>query len=234
MNIPAIIHQVWDHPAGMEMPLKLQILSHTWKEKHPQWEYHLWNVEEMRELVRVYYPDFWETYQNFPLDIQRWDAIRYMILHQYGGVYVDLDTECLKPIDSLFDDKDMYIGEEPSEISAFPWLEHMLGNAFMASVPKCVGWLKILREIKEAIKRDYKDNVVLNTTGTQMISRIFYSLLEDNAVTISFRKVAPVQKFDVFKFVRLQQKQALSGKIRDAYCIHYFLGSWDKDLSIYK
>ena len=91
MNIPKIIHQTWDSPEGMEIPIRLQILSDTFHEKNPKWEYHLWGREEMRQMVEDYYPEFLPVYDGFKEDILRWDSIRYMILHHCGGVYVDFE-----------------------------------------------------------------------------------------------------------------------------------------------
>ena len=47
------------------------------------------------------YPWFLSTYISYPYDIQRVDAIRYFILHKYGGVYVDLDIGCNDGLDFM-------------------------------------------------------------------------------------------------------------------------------------
>ncbi|KAJ3896091.1 hypothetical protein GG344DRAFT_72572 [Lentinula edodes] len=38
---------------------------------------------------------------DYKYAIQRADAIRYFVLHHYGGVYLDLDVGCLRPLDPL-------------------------------------------------------------------------------------------------------------------------------------
>ena len=104
MAIPKIIHQVWEGRTEPCMPTRLQILARTWREQNPDWEYHLWNGEEMDELVEKHFPEYLSMYRSFPYNVQRWDTIRYMILYVYGGVYTDLDTECFKvgSINSIF------------------------------------------------------------------------------------------------------------------------------------
>lgn len=72
-------------------------LARTWQEQNPDWEYHLWNGEEMDELVARHFPEYLSMYRSFPYNVQRWDTIRYMILYVYGGLYTDLDTECFRP-----------------------------------------------------------------------------------------------------------------------------------------
>ena len=38
-----------------------------------------------------------ETWDTYPFPIQRADAIRYFVLHHYGGIYLDMDTVCHQP-----------------------------------------------------------------------------------------------------------------------------------------
>lgn len=42
-------------------------------------------------LMTIRYPWFLETYDGYPYPIQRADAIRYFVLHHFGGIYIDLD-----------------------------------------------------------------------------------------------------------------------------------------------
>lgn len=42
-----------------------------------------------------------DTFDGYTYPIQRADAIRYFVLYHYGGIYIDLDIGCLRPIDPL-------------------------------------------------------------------------------------------------------------------------------------
>ena len=64
-------------------------------------EYMLWTDAKSRELIAEDYPWFLETYDGYEFNIQRADAIRYFVLHKFGGVYLDLDIGCIRPIDAL-------------------------------------------------------------------------------------------------------------------------------------
>lgn len=77
IRIPKIIHQTWkdDH-----LPEVFQILSQTWRNVLPDWEYHLWTDDMNRDFVRVYYPHFLQKFDSYPKAIQRADAIRYLLL----------------------------------------------------------------------------------------------------------------------------------------------------------
>ena len=234
MNIPKIIHQTWDSPEGKEIPVRLRILSDTLQDKNPNWEYHLWGREEMRQLVKDQYPEFLPVYDGFKEDILRWDSIRYMILHHCGGVYADFDIECLKPLDGLFENEyQMYIGEEPETPSPYKWLAYTLGNAFLASIPNCKGWIEILKEIEASISIYTKGRIVFNITGSSMLTRSFGKLIPHGAYAIPYQLVSPVRKYDVLRYIYYNRTQEFDNKIVDAYCIHYFLGTWDEKLGIY-
>jgi len=91
--IPKVIHQIWLGPllpplAAME----------SWKEKHPDWDYRLWTEDNLPCLKNA--QPFLES-SNFP---QKADILRYEILEQFGGVYIDADVYCVKSIDPLLDD----------------------------------------------------------------------------------------------------------------------------------
>jgi hypothetical protein len=70
----------------------------TWQDAHPNWEYTIWDERALRRLrmknVRLF---------RRLCDIGRYDGAsdvaRAEILLRFGGVYVDADSECLKPLD---------------------------------------------------------------------------------------------------------------------------------------
>ena len=64
-------------------------------------EYKLWTDAGSREFIAEHYSWFLDTFDNYTYPIQRADAIRYFVLYHYGGVYVDLDIGCLRPMDPL-------------------------------------------------------------------------------------------------------------------------------------
>lgn len=64
-------------------------------------EYKLWTDAGSREFIAEHYSWFLDTFDSYTYPIQRADAIRYFVLYHYGGVYIDLDIGCLKPMDPL-------------------------------------------------------------------------------------------------------------------------------------
>ena len=61
----------------------------------------LWTDASSREFIAEHYPWFLDTFDNYKYTIQRADVIRYFVLHYYGGIYLDLDIGCLRPLDPL-------------------------------------------------------------------------------------------------------------------------------------
>ena len=61
----------------------------------------LWTDASSREFIAQNYRWFLDTFDSYPYPIQRADAIRYFVLHHYGGIYMDLDIGCLRRLDPL-------------------------------------------------------------------------------------------------------------------------------------
>ncbi len=104
MAIPKIIHQIyWDFKGkNRSAPKEWKENSLTFRKLHPTWEYKCWNEHDILRLIRKHYSWFLETWLEFE-NVEKCDSGRYAILHRYGGVYTDMDTKCLKPLDPLLD-----------------------------------------------------------------------------------------------------------------------------------
>lgn len=67
----------------------------------PRSEFKLWSDASSRAFIADKYPWFLQNFDGYPYPIQRADAIRYFVLHHYGGVYLDLDVGCRRSLDPL-------------------------------------------------------------------------------------------------------------------------------------
>jgi inositol phosphorylceramide mannosyltransferase catalytic subunit len=117
-GIPHIIHQSWKVD---EIPSIFQKWSGEWRRKHPDWKYILWTDEENMRLARKHFPWTAEMFANLERNIQRADIARCMYLYLYGGVYSDLDSEPMRPMDELLEitkDKDHVLN---SKVTAAEW-----------------------------------------------------------------------------------------------------------------
>lgn len=109
-GIPRIIHQIW-YQGAAAVPDRYRTYAQGWKDKHPTWEYRLWDHAACRALMAERYPAFLPIWDHYPLNIQRIDAIRYFLLNTHGGIYLDMDMECLKPLDPLFEACDFLLSQ---------------------------------------------------------------------------------------------------------------------------
>ena len=91
--IPHKLHMIW---MG-ERPVPVHWMQ-PWVDMHPEWEFHLWNEEEIRALPLMNVRHF-----NWYARRKRWngaaDIARIEILATQGGVYVDIDSTPLLPLD---------------------------------------------------------------------------------------------------------------------------------------
>ena len=108
-SIPKIIHQMWD---TYRVPDQFIPWIKTVVEKHPSWQYWFWTQGDARCLLRKFFPDYVDMYRNYVGPIFKSDAIRYFILYQFGGIYMDLDFEVLRPLDDLIEDTDCFLSTE--------------------------------------------------------------------------------------------------------------------------
>ncbi|KAL4981100.1 nucleotide-diphospho-sugar transferase [Aspergillus desertorum] len=100
-SVPKLIHQTW-FPAGSNMSTSAQAWVQTMRAQNAAWEYVLWDDESNELLVERYFPWFLKTYRSLPQDINRADIARNFYMYLHGGMYADVDTEALRPVDALF------------------------------------------------------------------------------------------------------------------------------------
>lgn len=226
MKIPKIIHQIYEDPTGPSKDL-LQ-LAETWKEHHPDWEYRFWDKQAINDFLESTCPDFIEHYRNFPFNVQRWDAIRYLILYHIGGLYVDLDYECLQPLEPLLVGATCCMGMEPSINNVIHSKKMIIGNALMASVPEHNYFKKIIREITvyhEAHENDADE--IMETTGPFMVTRVYEQYKKKYEVTLLPADLVTPLTIEELKLINNDHApEEVVGKIEKAFAVHYFLGSW--------
>jgi mannosyltransferase OCH1-like enzyme len=102
-RIPRKIHQIW---LGSPFPDEYKNWQKSWKKYHPDWEYYLWTDEKLKDFDFKNREVFEKT-SNFG---SKSDILRYEILNQLGGLYVDTDFECFFPFDFLHLNCDFYCG----------------------------------------------------------------------------------------------------------------------------
>ncbi len=91
LSIPKIIHMIWIGPK--ECPYKENIQSYI--DKNPDWEIKLWNNDNLPKIKNKWAFDIIDIWAV------KADILRLEVLYKFGGIYVDVDSYCLKPLDDL-------------------------------------------------------------------------------------------------------------------------------------
>lgn len=179
--IPKIIFQTWK--SRTDLPTNFAYWSQTFRDKNPSFTYRIWDDVDNRAFIANTFPWFLPTYDAFPAEIYRADAVRYFFLYRFGGFYADLDTECLKPLDPVLDvTAEVILGRMGYDMN----FEHSLPNAVMASKPRAEFWLLVfslmmssnpgqrpeyttgpvmLKTAVDLYTREYREDVVQNRLG---------------------------------------------------------------------
>src|ERR1041385_2100205 len=55
------------------------------------WDFRLYDDADNDDFVRTKYPQYHRLYRSLPKPINRVDMVRYLFMHYFGGLYVDMD-----------------------------------------------------------------------------------------------------------------------------------------------
>ncbi|PSN63465.1 hypothetical protein BS50DRAFT_679730 [Corynespora cassiicola Philippines] len=187
-KIPRTIHYIWfknlyeSYEGHTKIPSMGSRSPEICREHNPDYEIRMWNASSAREFFETEYKWFLPTYDGYRYPIQRIDALKYFVLWHYGGVYMDLDIACRRPLDPLL---------------AFPaWFPEAsplgVNNDLMASAPRH----PILRRMTEGLVSHnwnllFPYLTIFWTTGPQFTSDIlreWYGEFGGRDLTVPFHK----------------------------------------------
>ncbi len=206
-NIPKIIHYIW---LGSDVPKQFHEYVNSWKIHHPDWKHMLWTDKEVAQLT-LHNQDLYDKAQNFG---QKSDIARYEILYQFGGLYVDIDFECLQPFDVLHERYDFYTGILPLDTGLL-----QLGNGLIGSrkhhpfLWQCIIQMKQNKQTK---------NISIQTGPLYFTKQFYqYSCTDPDTYYIAF---------PAFYFYPLGSTQVSLNKndliTRGAWAVHHWAHSW--------
>jgi hypothetical protein len=224
MAIPTTLHQLWKTE---DVPARFTALRETWRTRNPSWQIRLWTDRDLDELVAARYPELLEMYRGYGAPICRADLGRYLVLETFGGVYADLDCECLRPLEPLLAGCEFAIGFEPHAHEAEPLvrdsgLGRILCPSFIASVPGHPFW----RKVRDDVVQSVDTAGVLDQTGPFLLTRAYIAFGEPERVTVLPAPVLyPFTKYqcwdgDIFDLEVWERDS------RQAFVVHYWDGGW--------
>lgn len=107
--IPRIIHQTY---AKRELPDALQVNVTDLKEQNPGWEHRLYDDAAIESFILdAYGQDVLSAYLRIdPLyGAARADLFRYLVVYKIGGIYLDIKSRFLCPIDQVIQGDEEFI-----------------------------------------------------------------------------------------------------------------------------
>lgn len=167
--IPKIIHQIWFG----DQDLRPKRLMKKWEDMNPEWEYWLWTEKEVKEYFptlenQKHYDDLEHLYDNLKNKTQnirphhylagRSDLVRYEILAEYGGFFIDADADCIKPLDDFLCDNDCFSVYENENVRG-----DLIANGYLASCEDNYLMKMLIKSLKK--KKTIIDNEPWINTG---------------------------------------------------------------------
>lgn len=154
-KIPPVLHFIWLGPKPFP-PQSVENVR-TWIAQNPGWKVKFWTDRdrdppcEGMEKVLVKSFNFLKLGKCFE-ESQNWgeksDLLRFEILYQQGGIYVDHDANCLRPFAGMIRGYDFFCGlETPHE--AFVGRNVTCGNGLLGARPRHPTVGKVLELIAE-------------------------------------------------------------------------------------
>lgn len=220
-RIPRIVHQIW---LGGEVPEKYHEWMSAWASLEG-WEYKLWKDEDVESLV-LFNRDLYELATNKG---EKSDILRLELLSQYGGIYVDVDYECIN-IDifqELHKQYDFYIGFEPLEHGVITTKNMCkMCNALIGSRPHHPLVKHLITNLKANYLAYRSFAGPVERSGPSYISRVIceYILTQSDQYKNMY---LPCTFFYPFTEKDLMQNEVLKC-LPETAGIHYWSGSWRK------
>ena len=200
--IPKIIHYCWlsEDP----VPQNLKDCMDSWKKKLPDYEFIKWDFtrfdKQKSEWVR-------DAFDNKKYAFAA-DYVRLYAIYNFGGIYMDMDIEVIKPFDELLNEPYMLAYERPS------------CNGIEAG---CFGAEKGNEYIKACLdsyegKHFIKEDGSFEQTPLPMIMK---SVIDKNGFELKI--------YNHNYFTAKSYETGIVKVTDETFCVHHFAGSWKTD-----
>ena len=225
-RIPKIIHFIWLGPKPFPITSIKNVRS--WLANHPDWKFMFWTDRKRpapcndMEVINIKKFEFKKLKNEYDISdnwAQKSDILRFEILFQYGGIYVDHDANSVKKFDDLCKNFDFFAGLETphEEINDYTIT---LGIGLIGSMPKHPFVDKTMDKIInliEQIEKKYPNSDpyhIANKTLRGTYSAATYAVLENINTDENLNIILPASYFYGRK------------GLPSFYSQHYYSASW--------
>ena len=221
VRIPKVVHQIW---LGGNVPEKFQEWMSTWMNING-WKYRLWTDKDVKKF-NLHNQALFDKAKDYG---EKADIFRYEILYRFGGVYADVDFECVnsKLLEQFNKSFDFYVGFEPIEHKQMK-ISHLIGNAIIGSVPGHPILEKVILNMADHYKENSDLWAVVATGPVYLTETILEYNKDPDPKYIDI--FLPPTFFFPFKFAdgkKENREQSFKNLIKpETAAVHYFSGSW--------
>lgn len=222
-KIPLIIHQTWK-TKNIKEPKFIKGVE-SWKKLNPEFEHILYDDKDCLNFITKQYPEYREFYESLELPVQKADIFRYLIIHKYGGIYTDIDTLCLKNIQTVLDSP-MIVGIE--YLPEFNKGKTQYNQWFFGSVPNNPIFIKTVEEIiKRKKKLDFWGASIVLTLDSRPINKSeeTYWLTGPYVFSDLVTKI-PKDSIHIYNRCTFGSYDNRPECREKAYLVHGFQGTW--------
>lgn len=165
--IPKCIYQTWK---SRKLPLDMHRAVIKTIELNPDYDYYFFGDEDCRSYLSKNYPeDYLEAFDDLVPGAFKADFWRYAVIYKEGGVYIDVDFDCVKPLDEIIQEDDSLILVKDHGIDCCT----AIFQAFIASVPNNGVIKETLELCFSNLQKKIKGKNALDITGPGMMGKAF-------------------------------------------------------------
>lgn len=191
------------------MPKEFVEYGNSWRRHHPKWEMKTWNEDNIFQLINQ------DKFDKCKTVSEKSDFLRYELMVRFGGVYIDTDFECLRPIDPLLANTRSFMGTENGE---------HISVGIIGSVPGESPFSRIVENLRE--NWNPGSNASVNS-GPWFVTKLLGKVTDHDPqrdFTIfpqeTFYPISPMRKHYPIDRTRLMSTRPMT------YAIHHWSGSW--------
>ena len=205
LRIPKKLHFIW---LGRPMPEEYNKYINSWREIHPEWEFKMWTEVDV-PTFNFKNKDLFDEATNYSRKADIWCL---EILEQFGGLYLNIDFQALKRMDTLHYTYDFYIALQPLDTTMV-----QLGTGLIASIPGH----PLLRHAIEKIRETRYIEQIVVATGPLFFTKCYLEYTETGLRDVAF----PATYFYPCGYTQ----RGLPSEFwyqPEAYAVHHWAGSW--------
>lgn len=191
--IPLKIFQTWH---TKNLPPHMKIAVEKLKNKHPNFEYFLFDDNDCREfIVNNFDSSVVNAFDSLIPGAYKADLWRYCVLYIHGGIYLDIKYSCINSF--------RFIELTEKEHWVFDIGGNNIYNALIAVMPKNTILLNCIHKIVDNVKNRYYGGGCVDPTGPGLVAKIMSKDVKQQIELEHIWNIPTNDKFILYKNVAI-------------------------------